>query len=805
MKEVCGLKRLLLSLLALCMFLSSCIGNEKTAEPAKETVVKESSPTIKNTDGTTDSNESGFTVLDLKKKYKTETNNAVMPLYNVKRDEVFKFSFNANINHLTALDVISVHTDIETLPNSQIDSIIDFGLDPSVKNVIEVMPLVGVLVSSETYGGYDGYWGNAPVYYIRINYDMKASTPTKLDNPIIIPFTLKSDVPVPNLGYEIDAEGRLKLVWDAIEGVDGYKIYNSSRIEQSGRGYSVPVPGPEEGYEGEYLAMIHTLTDTEYDDDTFGTGIDFGPFDILSTQNYIANGDYYVTAIKDGKESNFSSGVSTYALGNKLPFELEESILEKEYDSLSSLPRKARVEFVNGSVHSRDVVYEIASIDLGEYRDPAVYYRIKGTAIKGYVNVLNASREDVETLKASQANESSAGYVEPANTTKYVPAPDLPTIIEEEEEESTDKGGASNFLGDLVGTQQDNTDKLVEKGNREIVPTPEVLEEINLNADSALEEYLARSMIDGREKISLRAFPEAQNSEVLFDTMDKVMYQNPLILGVDQYEYNYFTLNLAVSYDDSANVIKRKQQEIVTEAMRVVAATINESMSDEEKRKALYDYLDKNTRYDQDALDSAEANNYEDVDDTYNDSFTTYGIMVNKMGVCMSYAYTYKLLGDLAGIETIVVTGTLDSVPHAWNKIKLDNEWLNVDPTNGETNTGVPYLLYNSNDATAEDLNFELDDLYWLDNKLVEFEGQSNSNDYYVVNDLEVNSISDYQAKLAQLLDQGQSTLSVRMVPKVDEDKLMNAISEVLEAEVTEDEMENAVMYELGNYVVIKL
>ena len=56
-----------------------------------------------------------------------------------------------------------------------------------------------------------------------------------------------------------------------------------------------------------------------------------------------------------------------------------------------------------------------------------------------------------------------------------------------------------------------------------------------------------------------------------------------------------------------------------------------------------------------------EENDFAGVDAKFNDSFTPYGVLLNKTGVCSSYAGAFKLLAQQAGLECIVVTGNLDS------------------------------------------------------------------------------------------------------------------------------------------------
>ena len=65
------------------------------------------------------------------------------------------------------------------------------------------------------------------------------------------------------------------------------------------------------------------------------------------------------------------------------------------------------------------------------------------------------------------------------------------------------------------------------------------------------------------------------------------------------------------------------------------------------------------------------------------DNLNPYGLLVRGYGVCLSYATTFQLLMDLAGVECITVIGASSgsSSDHAWNMVKLEGEWYCVDPT----------------------------------------------------------------------------------------------------------------------------
>lgn len=65
---------------------------------------------------------------------------------------------------------------------------------------------------------------------------------------------------------------------------------------------------------------------------------------------------------------------------------------------------------------------------------------------------------------------------------------------------------------------------------------------------------------------------------------------------------------------------------------------------------------------------------------------TIYGALVEKKGVCESYARTYKYILDELGIENILVVGDAtnsnkQTEAHMWNYVKLNDKWYAVDVT----------------------------------------------------------------------------------------------------------------------------
>ena len=291
----------------------------------------------------------------------------------------------------------------------------------------------------------------------------------------------------------------------------------------------------------------------------------------------------------------------------------------------------------------------------------------------------------------------------------------IPVLTQEdttEEDETQDEAGADSENGGMV---------------------PELEQEYEVTANSALSEYLAVNMMNASPVISLADFPESSDQSYLQDAWEEAVYQNPMILGVTNASICGNGKMLAVTYDTEADAIREKQEEIAAETERVVSEIITDDMSELEKEIAINQYLCDTAEYDTAALENAGENDFEDVDDEFNDSFTPYGVLLNKTGVCSSYAGAFKLLAEEAGLECIVVTGYLDGeLPHAWNKVKIDGEWQIVDSTNND-NELIFNALLNLPDTAADKVLVE-DERYVLDSKLDSYQANTDEKEYYHIN-----------------------------------------------------------------------
>lgn len=76
---------------------------------------------------------------------------------------------------------------------------------------------------------------------------------------------------------------------------------------------------------------------------------------------------------------------------------------------------------------------------------------------------------------------------------------------------------------------------------------------------------------------------------------------------------------------------------------------------------------------------------YNDINEVPETCHSIYGCFVSKQAVCDGLSKALMIALDKVGIENILVTGTLQSQAHAWNLIKLDNNWYHVDITSDKS------------------------------------------------------------------------------------------------------------------------
>lgn len=100
----------------------------------------------------------------------------------------------------------------------------------------------------------------------------------------------------------------------------------------------------------------------------------------------------------------------------------------------------------------------------------------------------------------------------------------------------------------------------------------------------------------------------------------------------------------------------------------VLDSITRSGMSDYDKELAIHDYLVANCEY-----------GYEDY--AKEDSFTAYGALIHNKAVCNGYAEAMALLLSCCDVENAIMTGSAGGDLHAWNRVKIDGQWYQLDAT----------------------------------------------------------------------------------------------------------------------------
>lgn len=709
---------------------------------------------------------------EIKEQFPYEEGNLV-PVYNVGQEQKvildFEMDYQYMYDGLNGHDLATVHTDASCSKESEI---MCYAWDEEWdgKTRLYLSPIDPVLANdfldeeddkryeynrnAESPLDYKTLWGCAPIYYICIHYDTGEESPVKLEAPQIIPFTVASESEVPDVEGIIDNYGNLTLSWEPVEGAEYYTVYQYVPITFWSGGNDEVNKGMENGYRKGTLFSIGRTKDTHFSDLT-GEGGDeedhdenedagyIGtPLSCRSYQNRGAYGCFFVTATVEGKESNLSAPVDTANL--KLPYKFAyDTISYTWFDSIEDLPEKLAVLNIDGSIMQRPVYYR-----LRKKGDVSILYdfQVKGTLLGGTVYI---DAENVTDCPVVIDHNVNVIYLNMNSQLNKVPSMAVKSILAQE--------GNADGGPNLYRAVKEQTRQWIEEGDKETVTKPD--ERLAVFADSAEEAWLAYGLMAGDEEISLKAFPKLQNPYTLEAVFLKVCQQNPYILGVSSYSYDYDNACLRVGYSYNKWEISRKQKKICQYAEKLIKELIREEMTDEEKEMEIYLWLEENCSYASVEWEQAKKQNFmKSEGNVYmENAVNAYGALVEQEALCQGYASAFQLLSHMAGLHVKTVSGYLNgNIPHAWNVIELDGNWYQIDCSSNRNTVGVPFYLYNTDMEFAEENGYVWGNDFTLneEKEWLEEKNQDYFKEYYNYHDLTADSMEEVEEILAEKVHQ---------------------------------------------------
>ena len=277
------------------------------------------------------------------------------------------------------------------------------------------------------------------------------------------------------------------------------------------------------------------------------------------------------------------------------------------------------------------------------------------------------------------------------------------------------------------------------------------IEPSTFNSNNDLYKEIERGFLEANSIINLKGYPGCDSADEVFATVEEVVKNNPEILYYKGGKY----LNglLKPSYFKTKEEIVAQQSFIRKMKVEIINKIIKPEMTDYEKEKVIHDFIVNNTKYDNRFFNEEESVSPE--------SHTVYGVLVKGVAVCEGYAKTMKYLLDEVGIESVILDGTANDENHAWNLIKIDDNYYHVDSTWDDPvmSDGSNQIRYDYFNITDEEIGITHKwdrEEYPISDKV--------KYSYYYYNGLIVKNYDEFYSKLKNAIIKKASSFEIKIL-----------------------------------------
>ena len=211
--------------------------------------------------------------------------------------------------------------------------------------------------------------------------------------------------------------------------------------------------------------------------------------------------------------------------------------------------------------------------------------------------------------------------------------------------------------------------------------------------------YIRKQMLQRNNSFSVGVISETHSTDAEYmQFVESIVAQAIAHTGVpnegDYLKWHYSGCSCDVFDDSNGNITlsfsmqyytTAEQEAIVDKEVDKILKTLNlQGKSDYEKLLAVYEYICSNVEYDHAAVENPNENLL---------AFTAYGALVENSAVCQGYAnLLYRLILEL-DIDSRVISGMGGGIGHAWNIVRLDGLYYNLDATWDAGQTTYRYFL----------------------------------------------------------------------------------------------------------------
>ena len=678
-----------------------------------------------------------------------EENNYADAMYNLEKDHVFVYeNLPEKFFDNESYDCFKVFYDADL--SKEVSITVDTDYEDKKATIAPCLTFDYNVEQSSTAD--DGTWGTRSKFWLVRYVDLE--TGQMLDKPVVTVFTIRQELDTPTLTQSVDSQGYYSLSWTKVEGADTYEVY----FLNPGMDYAeLEFSADSNTFACNYSDFKTAKRREERFKETYGnTEINVDDKWIMN-EMLMEDSEYFVVAkTADGKASGMSNCCETCKMFGELPFEVSDKyVTDYEGSSILDLPAYVDVQMLDGSISKYLIDYNGATVHLLEDGSISVWPAIKNLPIGMWnVSLKGVDYDDfmsnTDLLKDRQKElEGKNGKTTQNIDIPYVPGKD-------------DVTGRDKKVTDEKDTKFELEDELVK----------------TVYANTSVGEWIAYNLLMHNEEISLDEFPQAADTQMLLDAFLEAYNQNPLCGIISGVDYDYEKNALIVSYVMSKEDTKKMQKESLKAAKDIADEIITKDMSDYEKEEAINAYLYSNASYNEKIFDYIESDGTinEKAVNEFSNSFTPYGVLVEKVGVCESYSEAFLLIAKQAGLDAIIETGTMGGVNHEWNRVNIDSKWYTLDVTNNDCEY-LPDCYFNISDEIAGVVYRQGNDAV-ADAYIEKFIADDMENEYYTFNKLCAKDHDEAVSMLAgQLKDSDMA--AVRIDISTDENEVGTIASDV--------------------------
>ena len=204
---------------------------------------------------------------------------------------------------------------------------------------------------------------------------------------------------------------------------------------------------------------------------------------------------------------------------------------------------------------------------------------------------------------------------------------------------------------------------------------------------------LLQALTDTEDYVEFYIDASAFSSDILYDVIFNQLCEEYMIetLGMQSYSYttmpvqqNRYAVKVDFEYFKgkySLDEVKEMKVQTLDKAKEIVRTLDLANKSEADCVYAVNEYLCDNCVY-------------PDSEPYSSESHTPYGSLIEKSAVCDGYARAAQLIFSLCNVESYFVVGDTPAGGHAWNLVKVDGEYYQLDVTwNDVDSSPNMYLL----------------------------------------------------------------------------------------------------------------